>query len=157
MEIRENYNLSELNTFGIQAVAKFFTEVETEEELTQLFLHPIFVQNQKLFLGGGSNTLFTRDFDGIVILNKLKGIEITEEDEKTVSIRAMSGAVWHDLVVFAADRGYWGIENLSLIPGTAGAAPMQNIGAYGGELKSTLFAVEAYEIATGKKKIFPKE
>jgi UDP-N-acetylmuramate dehydrogenase len=157
MEIKENYNLSELNTFGISASARYFAEVTKEDELGGLFADPVFKNNTKFFLGGGSNILFTKDFDGIVILNKLKGIEILEEDENTVTIRAMGGVIWHDLVTFAVERGYWGIENLSLIPGTVGAAPMQNIGAYGAELKNTLVSVEAYEIETGKKKIFSTE
>lgn len=110
-----------------------------------------------MFLGGGSNVLFTRDFDGLVVLNKLGGIEIVEEDSSCAVVRAMGGENWHDLVVFAAGRGLWGIENLALIPGTAGAAPMQNIGAYGAELKDVLVSAEAYEIETGAKKIFSRE
>jgi UDP-N-acetylmuramate dehydrogenase len=157
MEIKQNYNLSKLNTFGIDANAKFFAELEKEEELRELFSMPEFKQNKKMFMGGGSNVLFTKDFDGMVILNKLKGIEILEQNEETVTIRAMGGVVWHDLVEFATERGYWGIENLSLIPGTVGAAPMQNIGAYGAELKNTLLSVEAYEIETGDKRIFSEE
>ena len=107
-------------------------------------------------MGGGSNILFIKDFDGIVILNKLKGIKVIKENSKNVFIRSMSGEIWHDLVIFAVDHGYWGIENLSLIPGTVGATPMQNIGAYGVELENTLENVEVYEIKTGKKKIFNK-
>ena len=110
-----------------------------------------------MFLGGGSNVLFTGDFDGIVVLNKLKGIKILDEDAKNATIRCMGGEIWHDLVLFAVERGYWGIENLSLIPGTVGAAPMQNIGAYGVEIKNVLETVEAYEIKTGKKKIFTEK
>ncbi|MBI2631324.1 UDP-N-acetylmuramate dehydrogenase [Candidatus Nomurabacteria bacterium] len=157
MKIKQNYNLSKLNTFGVDVNAKFFVEVKKEEEIAELFSLPEFKDNKKIFLGGGSNVLFTKDFDGIVILNKLKGIEILEQDEETVTVRAMGGEVWHDLVVFAVNRGYWGIENLSLIPGTVGAAPMQNIGAYGVELKNTLVSVEAYELETGIKKIFSGE
>lgn len=157
MEILENYDLSKLNTFGISVNAKFFVEISSEEDLKELFSLHEFKNNKKMFLGGGSNVLFTKDFDGIVILNRLKGIEILNEDTETVVIRSMSGVVWHDLVIFAVDRGYWGIENLSLIPGTVGAAPMQNIGAYGVELKNVLENVETYEIETGEKKIFSKE
>lgn len=160
MKIQKNHNLSKLNTFGISVNARFFVEVENEGDVKELFDTPEFKNSKKLFLGGGSNVLFTKDFDGLVILNKLKGIEILKEDPKSVTIRAMGGEIWHDLVVFATDRGLWGIENLSLIPGTVGAAPMQNIGAYGAELKDVLENVEAYEINTGKdsrKKIFSKE
>jgi len=157
MKIQKNYNLSKLNTFGIEANAKNFTGIESEADLKELFNLPEFKQNKKMFLGGGSNVLFTKDFDGFVVLNKLKGIEIIEENSEYALVRAMSGELWHELILFAVKHGLWGIENLSLIPGTVGAAPMQNIGAYGTELKDTLFDIEAFEIETGVKKIFTKE
>jgi UDP-N-acetylmuramate dehydrogenase len=157
MEILKNYNLSKLNTFGINALAKFFVEVKSEKDIKELFVLPEFKNNKKMFLGGGSNVLFTKDFDGMVVLNKLKGIEITKEDSENVYVRSVGGELWHDLVIFAVNSGYWGIENLSLIPGTVGAAPIQNIGAYGSELKDMLFSVETFEIKTGIKKIFSKE
>lgn len=157
MTIRENYDLSKLNTFGIAAKAKFFTEVESEEDVAELFAAPQFRESPKLLLGGGSNLLLTRDWAGLVVINKLKGIEVTQNSEDSISVRAMGGVVWHDLVQFAVEHGFWGIENLSLIPGSVGAAPMQNIGAYGAELKNTLLNVEAYEIATGAKRIFSRE
>src|SRR3972149_671699 len=157
MQIQENYNLSKLNTFSISANAEFFVEAHTEADLVEIFTLPQFRNIKKVFLGGGSNVLFTKDFDGLVILNKLKGIEILKEDSKNVIVRCMGGEIWHDLVTFAVDRGLWGIENLSLIPGTVGAAPMQNIGAYGAELKDVLENVEAIDINTGKNKIFSKE
>ncbi|MES3032265.1 MAG: UDP-N-acetylmuramate dehydrogenase [Patescibacteria group bacterium] len=156
MQIEQNYNLSKLNTFGISVNAKFFVEIQSEADFKELFGTPEFKNSKRIFLGGGSNVLFTKDFDGLVILNKLKGIEILNEDAENVVLRCMGGEVWHDLVVFAVERGLWGIENLSLIPGTVGAAPMQNIGAYGAELKNVLENVEAYEIETGKKRIFNK-
>ncbi|KKR69988.1 MAG: UDP-N-acetylenolpyruvoylglucosamine reductase [Candidatus Nomurabacteria bacterium GW2011_GWB1_40_7] len=157
MKILKDYSLFKLNTFGILANAKFFVGVESEKDLAELFNLSEFKQNKKMFLGGGSNVLFTKDFDGIVVLNKLKGVEILENNADTVIIRAMGGEIWHDLVMFAVNNGYWGIENLSSIPGTVGAAPMQNIGAYGAELKDCLESVEAYEIGAGKKKIFNKK
>jgi UDP-N-acetylmuramate dehydrogenase len=169
MQIIKNYDLTKLNTFGIHAEANFFVELGSESDLKELFASTEFKDNEKLFLGGGSNILFTKDFDGIVILNKLKGIEILEvptkvgiptevgKDSESVFIKSMGGEMWRDLVTFAVSRGYWGIENLSLIPGTVGAAPMQNIGAYGAELKDTLESVEAYDIKTGEKRIFKKE
>ena len=157
MKIYKDYDLKELNTFGIRAFAKFFIELELEKDLEELFNLPEFKNNKKMFLGGGSNVLFITDFDGIIILNKLKGISITEEDSENVYIRGVGGEYWHDLVMFAVNGGYWGIENLALIPGTVGAAPIQNIGAYGAELKEVLFNVETFEIETGKKKIFSKE
>jgi UDP-N-acetylmuramate dehydrogenase len=154
MTISKDYDLIKLNTFGISAKAKFFVEIENQTDLFELFDDPIFKNNEKLFLGGGSNVLFTKDFDGIVILNKMKGIEIVREDEDEVLLRAMSGEIWSDLVNFSVEHNYWGIENLSLIYGTVGAAPMQNIGAYGVELKDVLEQVETIEIKTGEKKIF---
>src|SRR3989344_7144559 len=161
MKILQDYDLAKLNTFGISARAKFLTEVGSLTELEELFTLPEFKQNKKIFLGSGSNVLFTKDFEGLVILNKLKGIKIlkagAEVGEDFVLVKAMGGEVWHNLVIFAVDRGYWGIENLSLIPGTVGAAPMQNIGAYGAELKDVLENVEAYLIEDGTKKIFTKE
>jgi len=157
MQIQKNYNLSKLNTFGINAITKFFVEVKSEADLVELFVLPVFKENKKMFLGGGSNVLFTKDFDGIIVLNKLKGMEIVENNLDTVLIRSMGGEPWHDFVLFAVGNGYWGIENLTLIPGTVGATPIQNIGAYGMELKDALSDVEAFEIETGKKKIFSKE
>lgn len=156
MIISENYDLTKLNTFGVSANAKFFVEIEEEKDLAELFILPEFKNNKKIFLGWGSNILFTKDFDGIVVLNKLKGIEILEENSETAAVRAGGGELWQDFVVFAVSRGYWGIENLASIPGTAGAAPMQNIGAYGAELKDTLLNVEVFEIETGGKKILSK-
>ncbi|MEK7128021.1 MAG: UDP-N-acetylmuramate dehydrogenase [Patescibacteria group bacterium] len=156
MEIKKKYNLSKLNTFGISTRAKFFVEIKSEAELKELFYAPEFKENKKLFLGGGSNVLFIKDFDGLVVLNKLKGIEISSENHESVVIRCMGGEIWHDLVIFAVERGLWGIENLSLIPGTVGAAPMQNIGAYGAELKDVLENVETFDLSTGEKRIFKK-
>ncbi len=157
MRILENYNLKPLNTFGVPAKALFFSEIRTEAEIQALFGNSLFIENKKLFLGGGSNVLFRGDFGGIVVLNKLKGIEILLEDVDSVLVKSMGGEVWHDLVEFAVGRGYWGIENLALIPGSVGAAPMQNIGAYGAELKNVLESVEAYDVATGEKSIFKNE
>jgi len=167
MKILINYNLSKLNTFGISAKAKFFVEIQNETDLKELFNAEEFSARggsayggkniPKLFLGGGSNVLFTKDFDGLIVLNKLKGMEILKEDSRNVFIRSMGGEMWHDFVTFVVERGLWGVENLALIPGTVGAAPMQNIGAYGAELKDVLENVEAFNIKTGEKKIFSKE
>lgn len=154
IEIFKNYDLTKLNTFGIPASAKFFVEISKEDDILEIFKAPEFKNNQRLFLGGGSNILFTKDFDGIVVLNKLKGIEILREDSENVFVKSMGGEIWNELVLFIVDKDYWGIENLSLIPGTVGATPVQNIGAYGVEIKDVLEQVEAYEIETGDKKIF---
>lgn len=154
MEILKNYDLTKLNTFGVSAKAKFFTEIQNEGDLKDLLVSKEFKENDKLFLGGGSNVLFTKDFDGIVILNKLKGIEILKENSENVFIKSMSGELWNDFVNFAVINNYWGVENLSLIYGTVGGAPVQNIGAYGAEVEDVIDSVEAYNIETGKKKIF---
>lgn len=154
MKILENYDLKKLNTFGVSARAKFFVEIKNENEVMELFNSTEFRNNEKLFLGGGSNILFVKNFDGIVILNKLKGLEITEDNDEYVLVKINSGENWHDIVLFSVLNNYWGIENLALIPGTVGAAPVQNIGAYGVELKDVLIYVEAININTGEKKIF---
>lgn len=157
MKIERNYDLTKLNTFGISVKAKFFIEIHDKADLEKLFDTLEFKNSKKLFLGGGSNILFTKNFNGLVILNKLKGIKILSESSTDVVIHSMGGEIWHDLVIFAVERGYWGIENLALIPGTVGAAPMQNIGAYGAELRDVLENVEAYNLESGKKKVFSKE
>ncbi len=155
MKILENYDLKKLNTFGVSCVADFFVELNSENDLQEFFISPIFQDPNipKLFLGGGSNILFTKNFEGLVILNKLKGIEIIKEDLDFVWIKAQSGELWHDLVTFSVDRGYWGLENLSLIPGSVGAAPVQNIGAYGVELKDVLESVEVFEIKNNRNTV----
>ena len=157
MKILSDYDLIKLNTFGIKAKAKFFSEIENEQDLLELIKTSEFKNNEKLFLGGGSNILFTKDFNGIVVLNKLKGIEIIKEDVENVWIKSMAGEIWHDLVLFSVENRFWGLENLSLVPGTVGAAPVQNIGAYGSEVKDSLENVEAFNILNGEKKVFSKE
>ncbi len=157
MKILKNHDLTKLNTFGVSARAKFFAEIQNERDFLELIKTPEFKNNEKLFLGGGSNVLFTKDFAGIVVLNKLKGIEIIKEDSENVWLKAMGGELWNDLVLFSVDKGYWGLENLSLVPGTVGAAPVQNIGAYGAEVKDNLESVEAFDIKTGGKKVFSKK
>lgn len=154
MEILRNYDITKLNTFGVSTCAREFVEINTEKDLKKLLELAEFKQNKKIFLGGGSNVLFTKDFDGLVVLNMLQGIEILSETPTQVTIRSLGGTIWHDLVLFTVGRGYWGLENLSFIPGTVGAAPMQNIGAYGADLKNVLESVETIELQTGTKKVF---
>ncbi len=157
MQIQKNYNLSKLNTFGINVDAKFFAEIETEEELRELFSDPIFKENKKFFLGGGSNILFTKDFDGIVVKISMLGKKIIEENEKTVLLEASSGENWHDLVTYTVDKNWGGLENLAFIPGTVGAAPVQNIAAYGGNFSDVFESLLAFNVDTGKIKKFNKE
>lgn len=157
MEILRDKNIKEFNTFGVEAQAKFLVVVNSEADFEELLTTDEFQNNEKLFLGGGSNVLITRNFDGLVVINNIKGIDILNENEEEVLIKANSGENWHDFVEFTVGRGYWGIENLALIPGTVGAAPMQNIGAYGVELRETLVNVEALNIKNGEKRIFQNE
>ncbi len=154
MNIQKDFNLKDFNTFGVNVKASYFVAIESLEDLISLIQNPIFKENQKLFLGGGSNILFREDFKGLVILNKLKGIEILKEDSDFVYVFSFGGEDWDNLVDFTVERNFWGIENLAKIPGSVGASPVQNIGAYGVELKDSLEEVYALDIQTGEKRIF---
>lgn len=154
MHIEYNKSLLDYNTFHIDEKASEFSEINNEEELYELLdfvkKHP----KEISFIGGGSNILLTQPIDRLVVHNKLKGIEICNETDDTSDVKCMSGENWHACVRWCIERKLGGIENLSLIPGTAGAAPIQNIGAYGTELKDTLLEVEAINIETLEKKVF---
>lgn len=157
MTIQENYSLKKLNTFGIEAIAKFYAVFNSVEDLKSLLNNFKFKELSKLIIGGGSNILFTKDFDGLVLHNLVGGIKIIKEDEIESFIEAGAGVCWHDLVLFAINHNLGGIENLSLIPGTVGASPMQNIGAYGVEVKDVFHSLTALNINTLEVKIFNKE
>ncbi|MAT67222.1 MAG: UDP-N-acetylenolpyruvoylglucosamine reductase [Crocinitomicaceae bacterium] len=150
MNIIENYPLLKLNTFGVDVKAKYFTSINTINELIELTKTNVFKDLELLILGGGSNILFTKDFDGLVILNNIKGKEIIDQNQKSIFLKIGAGENWHELVMYCVDNGWGGIENLSLIPGNTGTAPMQNIGAYGVEIKETFIELEALEISSGK-------
>jgi UDP-N-acetylmuramate dehydrogenase len=154
MTIRENVDLQSLNTFGIKVSASRFVTIKSTEEARTLFQSPIFKNSKHLILGGGSNVLFTKDFDGLVVKVELRGIDIVSENENTLTLKVASGEVWHQFVSYCVERNLGGVENLSLIPGTIGAAPIQNIGAYGVEIRSILTYVEAIEINTGAIRMF---
>lgn len=143
MIIHENYSLKKLNTFGIDASARYFTELSSLEGILEILSEQTFINTPKLILGGGSNLLFTKNVDGIVLKNNLKGIEIVKEDADFYFIKAGAGEVWHNLVMHCITNNYAGLENLSLIPGNVGASPMQNIGAYGVEIKDSFYELEA--------------
>jgi UDP-N-acetylmuramate dehydrogenase len=149
MTIKENVDLLPYNTFHIGAKARYFVTVTTLDEAKSVFASDLFRKNKHLILGGGSNMLLTGDFDGLVIKNELKGISIVDENQSTVTLKVGAGESWHQLVLYCVDKNYGGIENLSLIPGTVGAAPMQNIGAYGVEIRDVIRKVEAIELETG--------
>ncbi len=157
MIIRENYSLKELNTFGIDISSRYFTEVSSVSGFQSLFKDPDFLNIPQLILGGGSNILFTKNFDGIVIKNNIKGIEKLREDETHIYVKAGAGEVWHEFVLYCIENSFAGVENLSLIPGSVGAGPMQNIGAYGIELKEVFFELEALHIKSGELRTFNKE
>ncbi len=146
MIVRENYPLKNLNTFHIDALAKYFVEVASNEEILEVLDESKFASDAKLILGGGSNLLFTKDYPGLVIKNNLKGISLEKETEEFYFVKAGAGEIWHDVVMHCIDNNYAGLENLSLIPGNAGASPMQNIGAYGAEVKDSFFELEALHI-----------
>lgn len=153
MEILENYSLASWNTFGVDQRARYFATVRDPEEflaLARRFERP-------LILGGGSNILITRDLDVLVIKNEMKGISVIGEDAGFARVRVNGGENWHQFVQWAVARGWGGVENLSLIPGTVGAAPMQNIGAYGVEIKDVVLHVEALDLETGSISVFQKE
>ena len=155
LQIQQNVSLKNFNTFGIDAKAKYFVEISHADELGELFLDPLWQQMERLVLGGGSNMLFVTDFDGLVIRMNIRGIEHRINHDE-VHVEAGAGEVWNDLVNFCVAREYAGLENLSLIPGSVGASPIQNIGAYGVELKDVFESCQAFEIATGTLKTFSK-
>ncbi|HEU4901415.1 MAG TPA: FAD-binding protein, partial [Flavisolibacter sp.] len=146
MQIRENFSLRPYNTFGIAATARYFTSFQSTDELKECFDPATNIPDTRLILGGGSNILLTKDFDGIVLKNEIGGIAIVGEDEEHIYVKAGAGVNWHQLVMFCVDNGFAGMENLSLIPGNVGASPMQNIGAYGVEIKDIFHQLEAFHI-----------
>ncbi len=154
MKVQYNISLKPYNTFGIEATTNEFVEVSTIDELVVLVNTFDFSSRKNLVIGGGSNLLLTKDFDGMVIKNSIKGMAVINEDEENVWVKAMAGERWHEFVLFCIGNGYGGVENLSLIPGCVGAAPMQNIGAYGAEIKDTFSTLEAIEIETGDIVVF---
>jgi UDP-N-acetylmuramate dehydrogenase len=149
MNIQQNISLKQLNTFGMEAKAKEFVDVHSREELEVLCSNFNLIDRKVLVLGGGSNMLLTKDVEGMVIKISIKGIEVVQEDSDFVWVKAMAGEVWHEFVLWTIEKGYGGLENLSLIPGCVGASPMQNIGAYGVEIKNTFDSLEAITIDGG--------
>lgn len=144
--IQENVSLKSYNTFGVEALARFFTEVNSEEELIKVLQNDKIKNVPILFLGGGSNIFFTQNFDGIVIKLNIKGIEEKYIDEEKVLVTAKAGENWHHFVQFCIDKNYGGLENLSLIPGNVGTCPIQNIGAYGVEIKDYFKSCKALNL-----------
>ncbi len=153
LHISHNIPLDELNTFAVNAKANSFVQIDALSQLNKLkdllIDHP-----QRLILGGGSNILFTKDYSGLVIYPQLKGIVVVNESETEVTIKVAASENWHNFVRYCVAHGYYGLENLALIPGTVGAAPVQNIGAYGVEVEHFIKCVECYDFETFQSLIF---
>lgn len=155
IETLSNFSLKTYNTFGLEVFAHSFCIVKTKEDIQLLIVNGLLKEQSFLLLGGGSNILFTKNFEGLVIKNEIEGINIVQETDSEVWITAESGTIWHDLVLFCVQNNFQGIENLALIPGTVGAAPMQNIGAYGVEVKDVLENIFVTDLTTGEEKTLP--
>jgi len=152
MQVLENVSLKPYNTFGIECSARYFVIIKTSSDLRRIYAEPEFLTLPKLILGGGSNVLLCGNFNGLVLKIELKGIEVLANDY----VKVQAGENWHDFVLWSLENGFNGIENLSLIPGNVGTAPMQNIGAYGVELKDVFFELEAYHISSKEVHVFSK-
>ncbi len=150
MKIEENKSLKHYNTFGIDVSARYYAEIGSVEDFRELLADKKLGNQKKLVLGGGSNILFTKNFDGLVIRNCLHGVSFSNPNGKMITVTAAAGEIWHKVLLQCIERNYAGIENLSLIPGCIGAAPMQNIGAYGVEIKDVFEQLEAVDIRTGE-------
>lgn len=157
MEIKKNVSLKSLNTFSIDVLASEYVEVNSIDDLKEILSNEKFKSTPKLILGGGSNLLFTKDFNGLVIKNNIKGISKVSEDDDYIYVESGAGENWHNFVLFCIENNYSGVENLSLIPGTVGASPMQNIGAYGVEIKDVFSSLKAMDILTTEIKEFNNE
>lgn len=154
MLIRENFFLRTLNTFGMNVSARWFVPLTAEGQLEELFLSEKWKPVDHFILGGGSNILFTKDVDALVVRNELRGIEVVNEDAEHVYVKTGAGEVWHEFVLDCIRNNRAGVENLSLIPGSVGAGPMQNIGAYGVELKDVFHELEAFHVRDGYIRTF---
>jgi UDP-N-acetylmuramate dehydrogenase len=155
MTIQNNFSLKKYNTFGIEAKAKQFVAVNSIEDLNTILKEH--QSDPKFILGGGSNMLLTQDIEALVIHIDLKGKKVLKEDDDFVWVESQAGENWHEFVLWSIDQNFGGLENMSLIPGNVGTTPVQNIGAYGTEIKDTLVSCEAMTIATQEMKTFTKE
>ncbi len=155
--ISENISLKNFNTFGIDVKSRYFASFSDTETLVELLSNPIVKTKPRLVLGGGSNLLLTKDYDGVVLKNELKGKQLIAEDDSYYYVQSGAGEIWHQLVMYCIANNYAGIENLALIPGCVGASPMQNIGAYGVEIKDTFHSLEAMNVHEGIIKTFTLE
>ena len=154
MEVLKDVSLKAFNTFGIEAKADLLMHVKSVQDLREVYGDENLKEQEKLILGGGSNILLTKDFKGLVMINSIQGRSIVKESDDHVWVKVGGGEVWHEFVLWTISEGWGGVENLSLIPGSVGAAPMQNIGAYGVELKDSFYELEAFNKETGKVEVF---
>ena len=157
MIILNNHNLKEHNTFGISSIAEYFVNIDSIESLSELLASDVFLQNKRFILGEGSNVLFSHDYHGLIIAMDIQGIKIIEESNEDVIIEAAAGTSWNEFVTYCLDNNYYGLENLALIPGKCGAAPVQNIGAYGVEQKDFFYSLSGINMATGEHQVINKE
>lgn len=157
MEMKSDYSLSSYNTFNIKVDGKFFTEVASLAEINEASTFAKQRELPLLILGGGSNVLFTADYPGLVMRVNFKGIHVLKETPDAVTVQAGAGVPWDDLVAWSVHHGFGGLENLSLIPGSVGASPVQNIGAYGVEMQDHFVSLDWYDLESGKVIQFNKK
>ena len=156
LELETDVPLRAFNTFGIDATARRLVRVRSARDVRLVVDHPEWGRSPKFILGGGSNVLFTRDIDdAVVVKTEIRGLRVLEDDARSTLIEVGAGEPWHDVVIWALEQGFAGLENLALIPGTAGAAPVQNIGAYGLELSDRLESVDVVDFVTGRSATLP--
>lgn len=153
--ILSHHSLQQLNTFGFDVHAQTCVFIENIDQLTEAIAH--FSGKEMRILGGGSNVVLTQDVDAVLLINRIQGVTTVQEDENSVILEFGGGESWHQSVMYTVENGWGGLENLSLIPGTVGAAPIQNIGAYGSELKDTFVQLSALNLTTGEVEIFTHE
>ena len=157
MKISENYSLLNHNTFGLDIKTRWFVEYENEADLQKLLSDEYFFSQPFIHIGQGSNLLFLGDYPGIVVHSLIQGIEIVKEDDNYIWVKAGAGVDWDNFVAHCVEKGWGGVENLSGIPGEAGASAVQNIGAYGAEVCDTITEVHTYNIVSGEKQLFKNE
>jgi len=157
MQILKDYSLKSFNTFKINVSAKYFAKINSTEDISKILSDQKLKAEKKFILGGGSNILFTKNYDGLIINVAVPGINIVDDDNDSVLIEAGGGVTWNDLVKFCVDKNFGGIENLTLIPGSVGAAPIQNIGAYGQEVSDIFISLDGFLLDAGENKTFSKD
>ena len=150
----KNYSLKNYNSFRVNHKANFFLKIENDKSLIDFLSDKKFKNEKKLIIGGGSNILFTKDYEGVILYSCIKGIHILEENDNHIKVKVGSGENWDDFVKFCVNKNWYGIENLSLIPGSVGAAPIQNIGAYGVEIKDYIYDVNGIDLKNNLKKTY---